>query len=98
MLQTAVSMVASVFTNFNYGSFLETVGTLGLTLGDWIVLGCATALLWLADWKMSGLVNRFRKLTPPARVALVCALGLLVLVFGMYGIGFTASEFIYSRF
>ena len=30
--------------------------------------------------------------------AVICLLGLLVLVFGMYGIGFNASEFIYSRF
>jgi hypothetical protein len=28
----------------------------------------------------------------------ICALGLLVLIFGMYGIGFNATEFIYSRF
>ena len=96
--QTAVSMVASVFTTFNYGSFWETVGSLGLTLGDWIVLGLAVVALWLADVKMSALRSRFRSFAPPARVAVICVLGLLVLVFGMYGIGFTASEFIYSRF
>ena len=96
--QTAVSMVASVFTTFNYGSFLEIVGSLGLTLGDWIVLGLSVALLWIADGKMSALRGRFHGFAPPARVAVICVLGLLVLVFGMYGIGFTASEFIYSRF
>ena len=96
--QTAVSMVASVFTTFNYGSFWETVGSLGLTLGDWIVLGLAVVLLWLADGKMSALRSRFRSFAPAARLAVICVLGLLVLVFGMYGIGFTASEFIYSRF
>jgi len=95
---TALSMVASVFTTFNYGAFFETVGTLGLTLGEWIVLGTATLVLWFGDWKMSALTGRFQKLCPAARVAVVCGLGLIVLVFGMYGIGFNASEFIYSRF
>ena len=95
---TALSMVASVFTTFHYGAFFETVGTLGLTLGEWIVLGAATLVLWFGDWKMSALTDRFRKLCPAARVAVICALGLTVLVFGMYGIGFNASEFIYSRF
>ena len=32
------------------------------------------------------------------RTAFVCTLGLLVMLFGMYGIGFNAEAFIYSRF
>jgi hypothetical protein len=35
---------------------------------------------------------------PWVRVAVSCVLALLVLVFGMYGIGFNAGAFIYSRF
>ena len=37
-------------------------------------------------------------LTPAKRTALCCALGLTVLIFGMYGLGFEAGDFIYSRF
>ena len=37
-------------------------------------------------------------MSPAARTAVACALGLSVLVFGMYGIGFNAGAFIYSRF
>jgi len=83
---------------FNYGAFFTGVATLGLTLGDWIVLGAAVALLWLYDWKREWIRARVHAACPAGRTAVVCALGLLVLIFGMYGIGFNASEFIYSRF
>lgn len=35
---------------------------------------------------------------PAVRLAVVGMLGLLALVFGMYGIGFEAEQFIYSSF
>ena len=37
-------------------------------------------------------------LCPAGRVAVCCTLGLMILIFGMYGIGFNAEEFIYSNF
>jgi len=95
---TAAQMVLSVFTTFNYGAFFAAVGTLGLTLGDWIVLGIAVGILWLYDWKREDIRDAVHGMTPAARTAVICTLGLMVLVFGMYGIGFNASEFIYSRF
>ena len=94
----ALSMVGSVFTTFNYGPFFTTVGTLGLAVGDWIVLAVALICLWVYDWKRSAVVAGFKSLSPTWKTAVICALGLIVLVFGMYGIGFNAAEFIYSRF
>jgi hypothetical protein len=91
-------MVISVFTTFNYGAFFAAVGTLGLTLGDWIVLAAAVLILWLYDWKRESIWEKVHDMEPAGRVAIICTLGLIVLVFGMYGIGFNASEFIYSRF
>ena len=95
---TAAKMVISVFTTFNYGAFFAAVGTLGLTLGDWIVLAAAVLILWLYDWKRESIWAKVHDMEPAGRVAIICTLGLIVLVFGMYGIGFNASEFIYSRF
>ena len=95
---TAAKMVISVFTTFNYGAFFAAVGTLGLTLGDWIVLAAAVLILWLYDWKRESIWEKVHDMEPAGRVAIICTLGLIVLVFGMYGIGFNASEFIYSRF
>ena len=95
---TAGKMLLSICTTFNYGAFFGNLGQLGLTLGDWIVLGAAVLILtvydgWAAKWRT--LWENFR---PWAKTAIICALALLVALFGMYGIGFNAESFIYSRF
>lgn len=95
---TAVKMVGSVFTDFHYGAALSAIRTMGLTVGDWMVLAAATALLWAYDWKAKAVREKIGAMSPAARTAIACLLGLLILVFGMYGIGFNASAFIYSRF
>ena len=95
---TAVKMVGSVFTTFNYGALAAGILELGLNVGEWIVLIMAVALLWVCDVFREKLRARFAAMSPAARVAVVGVLGLVVLVFGMYGIGFNAEEFIYSRF
>lgn len=95
---TAAKMVISVFTTFNYGEFFATVGTLGLTVIDWIVLAAAVLILWGYDCKRTAIREKIHGMCPAARTAVACTLGLIVLIFGMYGIGFNASAFIYSQF
>ena len=95
---TALKMVGSVFTTFNYGDFVLQIGTLGLTLGDWIALAAAIAALWVYDVNKARFRGWFSRRCPAVKTALICALGLTVLVFGVYGIGFNAEAFIYSRF
>lgn len=95
---TALRMIGSVFTDFGYGTALNAIAAMGLTAGDWIVLGCAVAALWLFDWKAAAVRDWFSRLTPAGRTAVLGLLVWLVLVFGMYGMGFNASAFIYSRF
>lgn len=95
---TALRMAGSVFTVFNYKILFAGIGGMGLGLGDWAVLGAACLLLGLYDWKSSSLRARFCTFSPAARISVICLLALTVLTFGRYGIGFSASEFIYSRF
>lgn len=95
---TAMKMVGSVFTTFNYGNFFAKVGTMGLLVGDWIVLAASLLLLWAHDWFRKPLWQRFDRACPAMRTAVICVLALLVLSFGMYGIGFNAEAFIYSKF
>ena len=95
---TAGKMLLSIFTTFNYGTFFASLGSLGLTLGDWIVLGVAVVILtvydgWTAKWH-----GLWQKLRPWAKTAVIGVLALLVALYGMYGIGFNAESFIYSRF
>ena len=95
---TALKMVASVFTTFNYGEFALQIGSMGLTLGDWIVLAAAVSVLWFCDVKRQMLSNWFGSRCAAGKTAVICMLALTVLVFGVYGIGFNAEAFIYSRF
>ena len=94
----AMKMLASVFTVFNYGEVAAVIGTLGLALSDWIVLAASLVVMGIVDAKRSSLKERFRNFSPAAQTALICVAALAVMIFGMYGIGFNASEFIYSNF
>lgn len=95
---TALKMVGSVFTVFNYSDFFAQVGTMGLVFSDWIVLAVGVIALWGYDAFRGRIEAWFLGRCPAARTAVACFLGLIVLVFGMYGIGFDAEAFIYSRF
>ncbi|MCD8362131.1 MAG: hypothetical protein LUC98_04070 [Lachnospiraceae bacterium] len=95
---TALGSIASLFTTFNYGALAANILALGLGVSDWIVFVGATVLLWVYDGNKERFRNVFTGSAPAARLAVVGALGLLALVFGMYGIGFEAEQFIYSSF
>lgn len=95
---TALTMIGSLFSTFNYGAFFAGVGALGLNLGEGIVLAVSLLILWVYDRKRETIDGRFRALCPALRMAVICGLGLAILIFGMYGIGFNAEAFIYSRF
>lgn len=95
---TALEMLASVFTCFNYAALPAGVSAMGLTAGDGIVLAAALLALWQYDWHAARWKAAFARWHPAAKTAVACALALLVLVFGRYGLGFQAEAFIYSRF
>lgn len=95
---TALGMIGSVFTSFHYSTLFSGILELGLNIGEWIVLVAATVILWLHDLKQEKIGGKFYSLGPAGRMAVICGLGLVILIFGMYGIGFNAEEFIYSRF
>ena len=95
---TALSMLGSIFTTFNYSGLFAAFGQMGLTSGDWIVLGAACLILLAADWRITGLTDWFNRVRPWVKTAVICTLALTVLVFGIYGIGFEAEAFIYGGF
>lgn len=96
--RTAMEMLGSVFTVFNYGGLISGIAAMGLTAGDWIVLAAALVLLGIFDVRQDRFKAAFAAMRPAGKTAVICVLALTVLVFGMYGIGFNASEFIYSQF
>ena len=95
---TALRMMGSLVTTFNYGELGRQIGQMGLNGGEWIVFLRATAGLWLWDFQGKALRLKWNDLGPAGRLALMGGLGLVILIFGMYGIGFDAQAFIYSKF
>lgn len=94
---TALTMLGSL-TTLNYGNLIQNFLNLGLNVGEWVVLVMSTCVLWVCDGFLPKLRTAYASATPAKRTAVCCALGLVVLVFGMYGLGFNAGDFIYSRF
>ena len=94
---TALQMLLSAFTVFNYGDLAKNILELGLNGGEWIVLLVGTVLMIRQEGK-ARYTGRFSEPAPVLRTVIICSLGLGILIFGMYGIGFDAAAFIYSKF
>ncbi len=95
---TALKMMGSVFTTFNVTQVFASLLNLGLTMSDWIVLAIATIILFIFDGNKNKIISKIKQLSKNKRLAILCTMTLIVLVFGIYGIGFNVNEFIYSRF
>lgn len=93
---TALTMIGSVFTTFNYGALFAALPTMGLSAGGGIAFGVALILLWLFDLKRETLSAKASTFRPEAKVAIAGALTLAILLFGVYGIGFDFGGFVYT--
>ena len=90
----------SLFTTFNYddlwnGAVLE----LGLGRADWLLLLIAAAIMFAVSlWGIRESVRDKLERHPVAEAAAVALVFLCIMVFGAYGVGFDASQFIYNQF
>lgn len=94
-------MFGTMFTRFNAPEvFREGLWNIGLSIPDYIVLLCGTAVLFTVS--MIGRHGDVRKRVfaknPVVTVSVCSILLILILVFGAYGIGYDASQFIYNQF
>jgi len=94
-------MFGSMFTTWNWnvlwnGSMLE----LGLEVKDYIILFLGMLLMFTVSMvQRSGSVRaKIRSKALPVRVVVWYGLFLIVLLFGAYGVGYDASQFIYNQF
>ena len=94
----ALKMMLSVFTNFNIQEVTQNILNLGLTGADWIVLAVSTLILFIYDGNKIKIIEKTKNISKNAKLAVICTFALIVLTFGIYGIGFNVNEFIYSRF
>ena len=89
---------SSLFTVCNGGAVLSGLSALGLSLPGWgILLGMAGLMLFVSLKKGDGSFRRFLN-TPQKLWLTAAALLLLTLLFGAYGPGYAAADFIYGRF
>ena len=89
-------IVKPEFSNLN----IETLSEIGFTLHDTILVTLAAITLFVVSLiQRSGCVREKIYRKPIAcRYALFAVLFIIVIVFGAYGIGYDASQFIYNQF
>ena len=91
----------SIFTNLKLSSLWSgTFLKLGITAGDWCVagVGCLAMLVCSLLGRTEPVRDRLAKRSPHAAWAGCVVLVLLMVIFGVYGIGFDATQFIYNQF
>ena len=97
---TSFRMWGSMLTTWNVGDLLGGgFLTLGLTVADFIILGVAILVVFFVSRASSKGSVRDRLYERPVRAAMLAVLLLTaVLLFGAYGHGYDASQFIYNQF
>lgn len=95
---TALKMMGSVFTTFNYSEVAAQILNLGLTLADWIVLAVFTIILFIFDGNKDKLIPKLQNSKLETKTILIGVMILIVAILGIYGIGFNVNNFIYSKF
>lgn len=95
---TALQMMGSVFTTFNYSALASQILNLGLNFADWIVLIIFTVLLFVFDGNKSKIIPKLKNTKLEIKTIYISIILLIVLILGIYGIGFEVSNFIYSNF
>ena len=93
-------MFGSIFTTPNWGELTKVAkGVLGLGIHDYIVVLSGCLLVWVAS-RLNGKKDIRERLwkRPVTSFAAFLLLFLSVVVFGAYGFGYDARQFIYNQF
>ena len=89
-----------MLTNWNIGElFCGGLTSFGLSVSDWCVLLCG--ILLLAVGSRLGKKRPMREWFAERPILLcagLCLVVIAILLFGAYGIGYDASQFIYNQF
>ncbi len=90
----------SMLTTFNYSDLWNGAALkLGLGSADWVLLAIATVIMFAVSlWGLREPVRDKLDRHPFAEAAAVALVFLCIIVFGAWGIGFDASQFIYNQF
>lgn len=98
---TAFQVFTHMFTQIDLSMLnAEEFLYLDLTVADYAIVAAGTALMFVVSMlQRRGSVREYLAQKPyPARYAVFAALFFSVVLFGAYGIGYDASQFIYNQF
>ena len=94
--------VGSLFWNFNFSILWDgTMMKLGLSATDYVILLCGIVIMFMVSFFSRDDVSvrvKMLKFPRAARYVLLVLLLLAVILFGSYGVGYDASNFIYNQF
>ena len=90
---TSLVMLTKIFDNFKLPML-----SLGLNIGDFIILGISTLMLIIYDVNKDKILKMGKSLKVEFKTILLCLSIIVVIIFGIYGIGFEVTDFIYSKF
>lgn len=100
---TTLGMLGSIFTASNWG-IIGNGALLEIGIGgvDYIVIAIGIVIMFtvslIQEKSQSSIRLKIRSLPYPVRATMWFGLFLLVILWGAYGIGYDASQFIYNRF
>ena len=100
-VQTAVSMYASIFTDFKISSLtIQEFVDLGIGINSYIVIFIGVLIIFVADALSTKYDVREQLEKKPfvLRYTIFAALFIMIILFGAYGVGYDATQFIYNRF
>ena len=102
-ISDGVYYLERIVRHFDIWALLDgSVYTLGLDAKEMLVFVIAVSILWIVDWYYQKKKAYFDTLVKNQCLAvqylLVLVLFVMILVFGVYGEGYNASEFIYFQF
>lgn len=101
-MQDAIAMIKSVWSVRNFSVLTDgSLYTLGLSLYHFLFLLIAILILWIADYFKYKNVDMFEKIegqNVAVRYLVYMCLFCAVVLFGIYGVDYEASQFIYFQF
>ncbi len=95
---TSFKMLITIFYKFNYLELFTNILNLGLNIPNFIVLIITLIILVISDIKNDKLKNILYNNKDEIKLIFICSMILIVLLFGVYGLGFNTNDFIYSKF
>ncbi len=108
-LELSTTIITKIFTEFNFFVSMKDMATcftmeepsyLGLTLHSWSILVLFFVISWIVDIIVQkwNLVEEFPDFRLPIRWTIYLVLIFTIILFGMYGYGYSAGAFIYAQF